>query len=691
MPAAVSTPVPANEATFAYRPSLDGLRSIAVYLVVLFHAGIPALAGGFVGVDLFFVLSGFLITSVLLKEFSTTGEIRLMRFYARRVRRLLPAAIAAIVGTSAALVVVSSGIARGGWIRDAQASLLYVSNWHFINEARDYFGDAIDQSPFLHFWSLSIEEQFYLFFPVLLLAFLTAARKGWPLPPVVGVATLAMASLAAQIIWSATDSTRAYYGTDSRLYQIAAGVLVALFFGSTSSHKTRFARALGALSPVGLVALVLIASDVTAPTPSVRGLAATMASVAIIVGLESSPGSITSRFLSSRPLVYLGKISYGTYLWHWPIIVVTLAVLQAGHKLVATIALLGATAIAGMSYQLLELPIREARWGRKRGWTVAFGVGTSVLIALLVVPPILGSSRKPVPLVGSEASGIFVGPATSTDLNSPVPDGFDRVQHNVVGVPGDSGMHCEDGPPEDCIVNRGSGPHLLLVGDSHAKRLVPAFLQLARDHDFTLSLSVLASCRWQVGLAPEDFREDDCYSMRDDLYGRLLQELEPDLVVIVNVGFEPVGVRDKSLEDLPIEELLARTTHDSTLKLLEVADEVLILEPLPVPGFHVLECLSAALTVGECAFTYGHRETPQDSLVGIYEAVYRGEARTDPRITSAPYDQLPCVTGSPCIPVEDGVSTMTDTHHLSPGHAVDKRDRLWALLEPVMLRLEAGS
>ncbi|MEZ5192505.1 MAG: acyltransferase [Nocardioides sp.] len=152
-----------------YRPDLDGLRSIAVYLVLLFHTGLSWATGGFIGVDLFFVLSGFLVTTVLVDEIEQTGRLRVGQFYARRVRRLLPAALITIVATASTFAVLWPVVRRLEIVGDAQSSLLYYANWHFISASGDYFAAETDKSPFLHFWSLAIEEQYYVVFPVLLL------------------------------------------------------------------------------------------------------------------------------------------------------------------------------------------------------------------------------------------------------------------------------------------------------------------------------------------------------------------------------------------------------------------------------------------------------------------------------------------------------------------------------------------
>ena len=222
--AADPAPGPAPTIDHTYRANLDGLRSVAVYLVLLFHTGLGWAEGGFIGVDLFFVLSGFLVSTVLLDEIEQTGGLRVGRFYARRVRRLLPAAVVVVVATAATFTVIWSIVRRLEIISDAQSSLLYYANWHFLAASGDYFAADTEKSPYLHFWSLAIEEQYYIVFPVLLLL-LSRFGRGTMLGVLLGLMGL---SLAAQLYWAGIDTTHAYYGTDARLYQLLAGAALAV-------------------------------------------------------------------------------------------------------------------------------------------------------------------------------------------------------------------------------------------------------------------------------------------------------------------------------------------------------------------------------------------------------------------------------------------------------------------------------
>ena len=296
-----------------HHPALDGLRTVAVYLVVLFHSGVSGFDGGFLGVDLFFVLSGFLVSSVLLDEAERTGRVRLGRFYGRRVRRLLPAAVVVVIATSGLSLLLSPLVARLPWIGDAQASLLYVSNWRFLEQSNEYFGADINRSPFLHFWSLSVEEQFYFALPLILLL-LFKLRRRWRPALVTGVAVLAGLSVADQFYWAGRDATHAYYGTDARIYQLLVGVLAAIAWRRYQSQRVR-ARGSGW---VFLAILLLTASSLAPFSVSWRGLLATGASVGLTLAVVARTDRSLVAALSRPTMTYLGQISYGTYLWHWP-------------------------------------------------------------------------------------------------------------------------------------------------------------------------------------------------------------------------------------------------------------------------------------------------------------------------------------------------------------------------------------
>src|SRR3954451_11127235 len=269
----------------AYRPHLDGLRAVAVYLVVLFHAGALRFAGGFIGVDVFFVLSGFLVTQLLLRDLAH-GSIRFGRFYARRFRRLLPAAFVALIVTA----VVFTAIARAGEVVDAvgsfKAAFLYVANWYFIHHSTGYFGADISENPVLQFWSLAIEEQFYLLWPLTLGGLFLVTRRIDRARRMQVIRTAVLAGAVASALWALSlrnsDLNRAYYGTDTRAYELLAGALLALT-PAWAERARRYARSLHVATFAAIAALVMLATDWIHFDAIERGIAVTVVTCVLLV------------------------------------------------------------------------------------------------------------------------------------------------------------------------------------------------------------------------------------------------------------------------------------------------------------------------------------------------------------------------------------------------------------------------
>jgi peptidoglycan/LPS O-acetylase OafA/YrhL len=268
-----------------YRPYLDGLRAVAVYLVVAFHAGLGILSGGFIGVDVFFVLSGFLVTRILMRDLATGSRIRWRSFYSRRVRRILPAALVALLVTALVYSVIASPVEMYDVIGGFRAALFYIANWFFIHQATDYFAANVNSNPVLHFWSLAVEEQFYLVWPLLLGALYVvtsrvARRRWWVVRGVVVAAGVASAIAALHI--GSTNLERAYYGTDTRAYQLLAGAALALTPQLLRLGK-RARDAASVVSTIALAALLILATSAFSMSAITRGvLVAAIAFILIV-------------------------------------------------------------------------------------------------------------------------------------------------------------------------------------------------------------------------------------------------------------------------------------------------------------------------------------------------------------------------------------------------------------------------
>jgi len=422
---------------FGYSPALDGLRAFAVASVVLFHAGVSGMDGGFLGVDAFFVLSGFLITSLLLAEHMKTGHIKLRRFWFRRARRLLPALLAMLVATVVAghYLLDSSDLSllRG----DGLAALFYVANWRMIWRGTGYVAATATPSPLQHTWSLGIEEQFYWLWPLIiaaLLAWLAARRGRWAVLAFCVVGTLVSAALAAAL-YQPDSISRDYYGTDTRAQALLIGAALAAILAPRSDEPRARHRGtsrhivLGALAVVGIGVTVWMWHYATDQDGWMyRGglTAIAVATALIIMHAVVSPGSPTARFLALAPLVWLGRISYGIYLWHWPVF----EFVTADRTGLGRWPLLGARlaltlAVSVVSFYLIEQPIRHGALTRlaQRGLPRRAPIGVTVLgvsaAAVAVVfmtapPPTSSASAAPVivtstkPRPTTSAQGAYV-------------------------------------------------------------------------------------------------------------------------------------------------------------------------------------------------------------------------------------------------------------------------------------------
>jgi peptidoglycan/LPS O-acetylase OafA/YrhL len=317
-----------------YRPDIDGLRAIAITAVVAFHAGLPYVTGGFVGVDIFFVLSGFLITSMLFKEAELMGRIDLLEFYARRVRRLLPAAsIVLMVSVILAyFFLLPMGDEQLKFARSAAAAALFASNIYFWKSSGGYFDGPSDQIPLLHTWSLSVEEQFYLIWPILLIGLVRLSKwRGLKLRKLVLAALAGMffCSLATSIWLSQVSPSAGFYLLPSRVWELAAGAFVGVFLQNNwvqqlnqIKENSKLNRFTTGLACTGVVAICysVISFDASMAFPGWMALLPVVGTVAVLVAGALCDRNLISKLLSTSPMVMIGKLSYSWYLWHWPLL-----------------------------------------------------------------------------------------------------------------------------------------------------------------------------------------------------------------------------------------------------------------------------------------------------------------------------------------------------------------------------------
>jgi peptidoglycan/LPS O-acetylase OafA/YrhL len=404
-------------------PGLDGVRAFAVLAIIAFHTGLSSVPAGFYGVDAFFVLSGFLITSLLVKEWGESGTIRLRRFWARRARRLLPALFLLVAVIGIVMAVVPRLLTTPHILGDALSTVFYVSNWYSIHGGATYFSLTSQPSPLLHTWSLAIEEQFYLVWPLVVLALLKVGAgvlrdRRRRLQALFVVACLGSVASA---IWMAIQAphgytSRAYYGTDCRAQALLVGAAIAigLVLWRNGTTRTWFARSAGVAGVLGALGTAAIWTTVSeSSTFAFRGgfLVASLAAGAVVLACAVAPRSLAVRFLELPPFPQCGRISYGMYLWYWPVVlVVTGQRLHVGVYSLFLARLSITVAIAALSYNLVEIPIRRGVLKNWRSW-VAAPVGAATAISAVFISTL-------VPVGATELQGMPMSLAAASTMKT---------------------------------------------------------------------------------------------------------------------------------------------------------------------------------------------------------------------------------------------------------------------------------
>ncbi len=525
---------PAARPTLGHIRGLDGIRALSVLAIIAFHTGLNSVPGGYYGVDSFFVLSGFLITSLLVREWRGTGTIRLRRFWAARARRLLPALFLLVAVIGIVLAVVPRVLATQHVLGDALSTIFYVSNWYSIHGGVTYFSLSSQPSPLLHTWSLAIEEQFYLVWPLVVLAVLKlghtrrprhAARRGIEVlgggrlllvgPPraqhdpawarrrrlhvLFAVACLGSLASAILMVWMAPNgyTTRAYYGTDTRAQALLVGAAIAIGLtlwreGSGRRWFTRMASVLALAGVAGTAALWATTSETSTFAFSGGFLVASLAAGAVVLGCAVAPRSLVVRLLELPPLPQWGRISYGVYLWYWPVLLV-----MTGQRLhwgvyPLFLARVGITvAIAALSYDLVEMPIRRGALGHWRSW-VAAPIGAAVAISAVFI-----STLVPVGAADLQGSQLAVSvPASTTTSTTAASSGTAPFPGTPTTADPPTTTTTEPSylSPALPVTASNKPVKVLLVGDSIAGTLGVGLADEARPYNVQIANEGLPGC-----------------------------------------------------------------------------------------------------------------------------------------------------------------------------------------------------
>jgi peptidoglycan/LPS O-acetylase OafA/YrhL len=688
-----------------FRRDIQGIRALAVALVVTYHAGAPWLPGGYVGVDVFFVISGYLITGIMVRELERDRTISWREFYARRARRILPAAAVALVASTILTFAFLPKIrwASIGW--DTLFSSLYVQNWRLAQTSTDYLAGTAAPSPLQHFWSLAVEEQFYLIWPVLLLAVTWSLRRqvrasrGRLLPRrktrlvlFAGFLLVALPSFAWSVLLTETDPGRAYFVTPTRLWELALGAGLAIAATGTQ-RLPRLAASILAWS--GLAAIVYAALTFTAetPFPGWRALLPTVGAGAMLYGGATAFKWGPEIFLGLPPVKWLGDVSYSYYLWHWPLIIFVAAALDEPLTLTqSTSVVILALVPAWLSYRFVERPIQfsvKLRQQVQRSlqlgvWLTLAGVLTSVILLFSTWPPSpsLGANSAAPGQAGQLTDQKYGAEVLSPNpRNDPAGAPVDRVKHllltpeqartNIAAC--DTRLDSSDVRTDCTYGDARARVSVAVVGDSHAAQWAPAFDVAGQRKGWAVTvyakqLCPLADVTPKTGGAPDK----TCVAWNRQVMNRLLKD-PPDYIVTSNIDREIYDGNGASAGPRSVN-LLAAGLVSTWRKLQGAGAIVIALRNTPYPVIDIPDCISAHVAnLTKCTFSRAR---------GNAHGLAIDKAAADAHVPVLDLNDAICPTQR-CAPVIGSEIVYVDTNHVTATYV----ESLTPRLESAMARL----
>jgi len=665
----------------AVRPEIQALRAAAVLIVVIYHFWPGRLSGGFVGVDVFFAISGFLITAHLVREAVTTGRVSLPRFWARRVRRLLPASLLVLIVAGIGVWLLVPRLYWQQFFGEIAASVTYWQNWRLASDAVDYLAADNDPSPVQHFWSLSVEEQFYLVWPILVLLATIIAGKAASarlrkvvIGSVLGV--IAVASLITSILLTSIDPGSAYFITPTRAWEFAAGGLLALIAADPLAAREKLRAVVAWAGWVAIGISVLFYNDAT-PFPSYTALLPVLGTLAVIWAgaprIRWSPTGIASL----RPVQFFGDISYSLYLWHWPLIVIVPFAL--GEELswpVKLVMLAGAIVLAWLTKILVEDPFRTRSFfaSHKPRWSFAAMVvvmalivgGTNVGIATVQRDIAAANARAEQAQQDAENAAVNCFGAGALD-----PDKVEQCGANEQTPIADllpTPDTATDNPDKCFVPNRQEKMRVCtyeqenasavwaLVGDSHADALAPAVRKMAEASNAELRVITKGSCP----LTEAQRGAGSLVGVSCDIWNATVQDY-----LDANTSISKIFVSSSAFNkftpegDLDWFETGVAGYHEAWDQIPETTDSIVVIRDVARQKVRVPECVTEHPDDYQAACS-----TPIDEAILVDPLLEAAQTTDDPRISII--DPTPYMCDDDICPVViGGVLVYRDSHHIT--------------------------
>ncbi|MFZ6993691.1 acyltransferase family protein [Curtobacterium sp. RRHDQ66] len=659
------------------RWDIQGLRAFAVLAVVLYHLWPNRLPGGFVGVDVFFVISGFLITGHLLREQTATGRIALGRFWSRRAKRLLPGAFLTLLATGAAVLALVPSTLWGQYGRELIASTIYVQNWQLASDSVNYLASDNQPSPFQHFWSLSVEEQFYIALPILLVLLALVLRRTKGHSPVRTARVLLGVVVVGSLVWCVVETRTApgiaYFSTATRAWEFALGGLASTV--TLAAPRTQVARAVRTGGSWLGVALLLASLVVITPATAFPGIAALLpvagATLVVLLGARSGL-QVIGRF---APVAFVGRISYAVYLWHWPAVV--LLPIATGHPLGTRdkVAILVATlVVASVTTLLVEEPLRFSSWVRAlRPRRVALYGALSTVLVVALGASTLGALQVQQSQAAAFQKSLETGDVACFGAASEIGSAHPCVNPKLadVRVPTPAAAGKDDVNSGACWSNvtadfnvctlgpkTGYTKHIAALGDSHNNALLSAYAAIAKQRNWRIDVAGHIGCYLTTAVqdAPSQAYTDSCNGWKQAALAWIRDHRDLDALVVTHATTKstvlaPAGT---STEQATVDGMVGawRTATDEGVPVIAIRDN-------PVARLDVMTCMGqmSGPTTTAC-------DVPRAEALASFDGSEQAVAAIGDRARFVDLTDLYC-TATSCPAVIGGVLVHRDPTHLT--------------------------